>query len=72
VKDQEETLKTVRAAVRRRALEVHFGQPLHNNETQSGHFMEDPTVYNSQKVAHRVECPALEGEQAFPLIRARK
>jgi hypothetical protein len=55
VKDLEETLKTVGAAVRRRALEVHFVQPLHNNESQSGHFMEDPTVYNSQKVAHRVE-----------------
>jgi hypothetical protein len=55
VKDLEDTLKTVRAAVRRRALEVHFVPPLHNNETRSGHFMEDPTVYNSQKVAHRVE-----------------
>jgi hypothetical protein len=55
VKDLEEKLKTVRAAVRRRALESHFVQPLHNNETRSGHFMEDPMVYNSQKVAHRVE-----------------
>jgi hypothetical protein len=55
VKDLEEKLKTVRAAVQRRALESHFVQPLHNNETRSGHFMEDPTVYNSQKVAHRVE-----------------
>jgi hypothetical protein len=55
VKDLEERLKTVRAAVRRRALGVHFVQPLHNNELRSGHFMEDPTVYNSQKVAHRVE-----------------
>jgi hypothetical protein len=55
VKDLEETLKTVRAAVRRRALEVYLVKPLHNNETRSGHFMEDPTVYNSHKVAHRVE-----------------
>jgi hypothetical protein len=55
VRGLEETLKRVRAAVQRRALGVHFVQPLQNNETQSGHFMEDPTVYNSQKVAHRVE-----------------
>jgi hypothetical protein len=55
VKDLEDTLKTVRAAVRRRALEVHFVQPLHNNKLRSRKFMEDPTVYNSQKVAHRVE-----------------
>jgi hypothetical protein len=55
VKDLEETIKTVQAAVRRRALQVHFVQPLHNNNSQSGHFMEDPTVYNNQKVAHRVE-----------------
>jgi hypothetical protein len=55
VKDLEETLKTVRAAVRRRALESYFVQPLHNNETRSGHFMEDPTVYNSEKVGHRVK-----------------
>jgi hypothetical protein len=73
VKDLEETLKTVRAVVQWRALEVHFVQPLHNNESQSRHFMEDPTVYNSQKVAHRAggvqaECPALEGEQAFPVV----
>jgi hypothetical protein len=55
VKDLEKTLKKVRAAVRRRAQESYFVQPLHNNERQSGHFMEDPTVYNSKKVAHRVE-----------------
>jgi hypothetical protein len=55
IKDLEETVKTVRAAVRRRALEVYFVKPLHNNETRSGHFMEDPTIYNSHKVAHRVE-----------------
>jgi hypothetical protein len=55
VKDLDETLKTVQTAIRRRALEVHFVQPLYNNDSQSGHFMEDPTVYNSQKVAHRVE-----------------
>jgi hypothetical protein len=28
---------------------------LHNNETRSGHFMEDPTMYQNEKVAHRVE-----------------
>jgi hypothetical protein len=55
VKDLEEKLKMVRAVVRRRALESHFVQPLHNNKTRSGHFIEDHTVYNSQKVAHRVE-----------------
>jgi hypothetical protein len=55
VKDLEKTLKKVRSAVQRRATESYFVQPLHNNETRSGHFMEDPTVYNSEKVAHRVE-----------------
>jgi hypothetical protein len=55
VKELEETLKKVRGAVRRRATELYFTQPLHNNKTRSGHFMEDPTVYNSKKVAHRVE-----------------
>jgi hypothetical protein len=55
VKELEETLKKVRGAVRRRATESYSTQPLHNNETRSGHFMEDPTVYNSEKVAHRVE-----------------
>jgi hypothetical protein len=54
VKELEEMLKKVRASVRRRAKESYFVQPLHNNETRSGHFMEDPTVYNSEKVAHRV------------------
>jgi hypothetical protein len=47
----------VRAEVRRRALQVHFVKTLHNNDWRSGHFMEDPTVYNNQKVAHRVEYP---------------
>jgi hypothetical protein len=55
VKDLEDTIRTVRAAVRRRALQVHFVKPLHNNDSRSWHFMEDPTVYNNQKVAHRVE-----------------
>jgi hypothetical protein len=55
VKEPEETLKKVRGAVRRQATELYFSQPQHNNETRSGHFMEDPTVYNSEKVAHRVE-----------------
>jgi hypothetical protein len=45
----------VRAAVQRRALQVHFVQPLHNNDSRSGHFMEDPTVHTNQKVAHRVD-----------------
>jgi hypothetical protein len=44
VKELEETLKKVRGAVRRRATLSTFTQPLHNNETRSGHFMEDPTV----------------------------
>jgi hypothetical protein len=55
VKELEETLKKVRGAVRRRATASTFTQPLHNNETRSGHFMEDPTMWNSEKVAHRVE-----------------
>jgi hypothetical protein len=55
VKGLEDTIKEVRAAVRRRALQVHFVQPLHNNDSRSGHFMEDPTLLNNQKVAHRVE-----------------
>jgi hypothetical protein len=55
VKGLKDTIKEVRAAVRRRALQVHFVQPLHNNDSRSGHFMEDPTLLNSQKVAHRVE-----------------
>jgi hypothetical protein len=55
VKELEETLKKVRGAVWRRATVSTFTQPLHNNETRSGHFMEDPTMWNSEKVAHRVE-----------------
>jgi hypothetical protein len=55
VKGLEDTIKEVRAAVRRRALQVHFVQPLHNNDSRLGHFMEDPTLLNNQKVAHRVE-----------------
>jgi hypothetical protein len=55
VKELEQTLKKVQGAVQRRAKELYFFQPLHNNETRSGHFMEDPTVFNSEKVAHRVE-----------------
>jgi hypothetical protein len=55
VKELEETLKKVRGAVRRRATSSSFTQPLHDNETRSGHFMEDPTMWNSEKVAHRVE-----------------
>jgi hypothetical protein len=41
--------------VRRRALQVHFVQLLHNIDSRSGNFMEDLTLLNSQKVAHRVE-----------------
>jgi hypothetical protein len=41
--------------VQRRATASSFTQPLHNNETRSGHFMEYPTMWNSKKVAHRVE-----------------
>jgi hypothetical protein len=48
VKELEETLEKVRYAVQRRAA-------LHNNETRSGHFMEDPTIWQNEKVAHRVE-----------------
>jgi hypothetical protein len=55
LKELEETLKKVRGAVRRRATASTFTQPLHNNNTRSGHFMEDPTMWNSEKVAHRVE-----------------
>jgi hypothetical protein len=55
VKELEETLKKVQGAVRRRATASSFTQPLHNNETRSGHFMEDPTMWNSKQVAHRVE-----------------
>ncbi len=55
VKQLEEMLGEVRAAVRRRATQVTFTQPLHNNTTRSGHFMEDPTMWPAEKVAHRVE-----------------
>jgi hypothetical protein len=55
VKELEETLEKVRDAVRRRATQETFTRPLHNNETRSGHFMEDPTMYGNEKVAHRVE-----------------
>jgi hypothetical protein len=34
---------------------LHFLQPLHNNESRSGHFIEDPTLDNRKKVAHRVD-----------------
>jgi hypothetical protein len=44
VKELEETLKKVRGEVRRRATLSTFTRTLHNNETRSGHFMEDPTV----------------------------
>jgi hypothetical protein len=55
VKELEETLEKVRGAVRRRAAQESFTRPLHNNETRSGHFMEDPTMWQNEKVAHRVE-----------------
>jgi hypothetical protein len=50
-----ETIEKVRTAVRAKSLTVHFVQPLQNNESRSGHFLEDPTLDNRQKVAHRVE-----------------
>jgi hypothetical protein len=49
-----ETIEKVQTAVRTKALTLHFVQPLHNNESRSGHFLEDPTLDNRQKVAHRV------------------
>jgi hypothetical protein len=55
VKELEETLEKVRDAMRRRAIQESFTQPLYNNETRSGHFMEDPTMWHNEKVAHRVE-----------------
>jgi hypothetical protein len=55
VKELEETLKMVRGAVRRRATQSTFTRPLHNSDTRSGHFMEDPTMWHSEKVTHRVE-----------------
>jgi hypothetical protein len=55
VKELEETLRKVRVAVRRRATQKTFTRPLHKNNTRSGHFMEDPTMWHSEKVAHRVE-----------------
>jgi hypothetical protein len=45
-----ETIEKVRTAVRAKSLTVHFVQPLQNNESQSGHFLEDPTLDNRQKV----------------------
>jgi hypothetical protein len=57
VKGVYDTIEKVRTAVRAKALKVHFVQPLHNNDLQSGHFMEDPMLDNRQKVAHRVEYP---------------
>jgi hypothetical protein len=48
-------IEKVWTAVQAKALTVHFVKPLHDNESQSGHFMEDPTLDNRQKVAHRVE-----------------
>jgi hypothetical protein len=53
MKDLEKTLTKVRAAVQSRAKESYFVKPLHNNETRSGHFMEDPTVYNRYTTARR-------------------
>jgi hypothetical protein len=55
VKGLHDTIMKVRSAVRKRALEVHFVKPLHNNKSRSGHLMEDPTLANRQKVPHRVE-----------------
>jgi hypothetical protein len=56
VKELEETLKkVVRGAVRRGATQETFTQPLHNNDTRSGHFMEDPRTWHSEKVATRTE-----------------
>jgi hypothetical protein len=55
VKELEETLEKVRETVQRRAATESFTRPLHNNETRSGHFMEDPTMWQNEKVAHRVE-----------------
>jgi hypothetical protein len=55
VKELEEMLEKVRDAVRRRATQETFTQPLHINDTRSGHFMEDPTMWHAEKVAHRVE-----------------
>jgi hypothetical protein len=51
VKELEETQEKVRDAVRRRATQETFTRPLHNNETRSGHFMEDPMMYGNEKVA---------------------
>jgi hypothetical protein len=39
VKGLEDTIMKMRAAVLRRALEVHFVKPLHNNKWRSGHLM---------------------------------
>jgi hypothetical protein len=50
-----ERIEKVRTVVRAKSLTVHFFQPLQNNESRSWHFLEDPTLDNRQKVAHRVE-----------------
>jgi hypothetical protein len=55
VKGLYEVIEKVRTAIRARALEVHLVKPQHNNESRSGHFMEDPTLDSRQKVVHRVE-----------------
>jgi hypothetical protein len=39
-----ETIEKVQTAVRTKALTLHFVQPLHNNESRSGHFIEEPTL----------------------------
>jgi hypothetical protein len=46
VKGLYDRIEKVRTAVRAKALKVHFVQPLHNNDSRSGHFMEDPTMDN--------------------------
>jgi hypothetical protein len=55
VKELEETLEKVRDTVQRQATQETFTQTLQNNDTRSGHFMEDPTMWHAEKVAHRVE-----------------
>jgi hypothetical protein len=49
------TIEKVRTAVRTKASSLTFVQPLHNNESRLGYFIEDPTLDNRQKVAHLVE-----------------
>jgi hypothetical protein len=55
VKELEEILEKVRDAVQRRATQETFTRPLRNNDTRSGHFMEDPTMWHNKKAAHRVK-----------------